>query len=212
MMFGIWSMEVPSPCATSPPVLFSRKDATAKPTILAAQPTAAAPAAIPLKSSADTPMAAELIGSVRAMPIRTETMMPAQKGCCTAPQLISSPTLVINAAMGTPMERPTTTEPTVIVVMGVTKDINLCFPGYQPADFHGQVSGDKSAQRFSHACQGKNALRQNGAADDGLGICADHACGSGGYGHKRRLLEFAGDTDADSRAGELLATVATTMI
>ena len=130
MMFGIWSMEVPSPCATSPPVLFSRKDATAKPTILAAQPTAAAPAAIPLKFS-DTPMAAELIGSVRAMPIRTETMMPAQKGCCTAPQLISSPTLVINAAMGTPMERPTTA-PTVIVVMGVTRISTFVFPATSP--------------------------------------------------------------------------------
>jgi len=80
MILGICSMEVPRPWATRPPVLFSRKEATAKPTIFAAQPTAAAPAAIPLRFR-DTPMAAELMGSVRAIPIRAETMMPAQKGC-----------------------------------------------------------------------------------------------------------------------------------
>ena len=33
MMLGTWSMEVPSPCAKSPPALFSRQLATAKPTI-----------------------------------------------------------------------------------------------------------------------------------------------------------------------------------
>ena len=130
MIFGICSMEVPSPCAASPPIPFSRKEATAKPIMFEAQPTAAAPAAMPLKFK-EIPMAAELMGSVRAIPMRTDTMIPAQKGCWTAPQLISSPIRVIKAEIGTPTESPAAA-PTQRVVIGVTRISTLVFPATSP--------------------------------------------------------------------------------
>ena len=76
----ICSMEVPMPCETSPPHLFSLKDMNAKPTIWAQQPATAAPPASPVSPSA-AQMAAEEMGSVRAIPTTTETMMPMRKGC-----------------------------------------------------------------------------------------------------------------------------------
>ena len=46
-MFGTCSIDVPIPCAKSPPIPFSRKLAVANPIICAQHPTVAAPAAIP---------------------------------------------------------------------------------------------------------------------------------------------------------------------
>ena len=78
-MLPIWSMEVPIPCDTSPPHLFSLKDITAKPIICAQQPATAAPPARPVRLS-EAQMAAEEIGSVRAIPTSTDTRMPIRKG------------------------------------------------------------------------------------------------------------------------------------
>ena len=65
-------------------------------------------------------MAAELMGSVRAMPIITDTSMPIMKGCCSVAQFTAVPTadaaLPIGAAIR--QERPM---PTRMVTMGVTR-------------------------------------------------------------------------------------------
>ena len=87
-MFGTCSIDVPIPCAKSPPIPFSRKLAVANPIISAQHPTVAAPAAIPDRFRI-TPNAAELIGSVSAIPIRTDTMIPIKNGCCSVPQRIA---------------------------------------------------------------------------------------------------------------------------
>ena len=78
-MLPICSMEVPIPWEIRPPHLFSLKDITAKPTICAQQPATAAPPASPVRPSA-AQIATEEIGSVRAIPITTETTMPIRKG------------------------------------------------------------------------------------------------------------------------------------
>ena len=72
-------MEVPRPWETRPPQRFSLKDMTAKPTIWAQQPATAAPPASPVRPSTEQ-MAAEEMGRVRAMPTRTDTAIPIQKG------------------------------------------------------------------------------------------------------------------------------------
>ena len=59
-ILGTCSIEVPIPCAKSPPIPFSRKLAAANPIICAQHPTVAAPAAIPDRFRI-TPKAAELI-------------------------------------------------------------------------------------------------------------------------------------------------------
>ena len=55
-----------------------------------------------------TPSAAELIGSVRIMPISTETTIPITSGCCSVPQLIRDPSHAINPEIGGPTRSPTT--------------------------------------------------------------------------------------------------------
>ena len=125
-ILGICSIEVPTPCATNPLHLFSRKDATAKPTIWQQHPTVAAPAAKPLKFNA-TPIAAELIGRVKIIPIKTDTTIPIKNGCCSTPQFTIAPMPVINPEIGGPIINPTT-EPLKIVTNGVTKISTLVFP------------------------------------------------------------------------------------
>ena len=125
-MFGTWSIDVPIPWAIKPPTLFSLKLATANPIIWALHPTAAAPAAIPERFNI-TPSAAELIGRVSAIPIRTDTTIPIKNGCCSVPQLINAPSAVINSEIGGPTKRPTA-DPAVIVTIGVTKISTFVFP------------------------------------------------------------------------------------
>ena len=79
-MLPICSMDVPIPWEISPPHLFSLKDINAKPIICAQQPATAAPPARPVRPRA-AQMAAEEMGSVRAIPTMTETRMPMRKGC-----------------------------------------------------------------------------------------------------------------------------------
>ena len=79
-MLPICSIEVPSPCETTPPQPFSLNETTAKPTMFAQQPARAAPPARPVRLRA-AQIAAEDIGSVRAMPTMTETSMPITNGC-----------------------------------------------------------------------------------------------------------------------------------
>ena len=78
-MLGICSMLVPTPWATRPPQRFSLKLMTAKPIICAQQPATAAPPARPARPK-PAQMAAEEMGSVRAMPMRTATRTPMIKG------------------------------------------------------------------------------------------------------------------------------------
>lgn len=66
-MLPICSIEVPSPCETTPPQPFSLNETTAKPTMFAQQPARAAPPARPVRLRA-AQIAAEDIGSVSAMP------------------------------------------------------------------------------------------------------------------------------------------------
>ena len=126
MILPICSMLVPSPCARRPPILFSRKLATAKPTMLQQQPTTAAPAARPFRSNI-MPSAAELIGSVRIMPISTDTIMPIKSGCCSVPQLIREPIHTINAEIGGPRISPTA-EPASMPQNGVTRISTFVLP------------------------------------------------------------------------------------
>ena len=62
----------------------------AKPTMFAQQPATAAPPASPTRLKL-WQMAAEEIGSVRAMPTDAETIMPIQKGWSTVARLMSEP-------------------------------------------------------------------------------------------------------------------------
>ena len=90
-MLPICSILVPRPWLTSPPQRFSRKLMTAKPTMFAQQPATAAPPASPVRPRTEQ-MAAEDIGSVRAMPTIAETAMPIQKGCSLVASVMSVPT------------------------------------------------------------------------------------------------------------------------
>ena len=118
-------MDVPIPCARSPPNLFSRKLATANPTILQQHPIVAAPAASPDRFRI-TPSAAELIGKVRIIPIRTETTIPMINGCCSVPQLIRDPSHSMNFDIGGPTRIPTA-EPAPIDTSGVSKISSFVF-------------------------------------------------------------------------------------
>ena len=113
-MFGTCSIDVPIPCAKSPPIPFSRKLAVANPIICAQHPTVAAPAAIPDRFRI-TPNAAELIGSVSAIPIRTDTMIPIKNGCCSVPQRIISPICFIRSEIYGPTVNPTTPPPRIVI-------------------------------------------------------------------------------------------------
>ena len=118
-IFPIWSMEVPSPWARSPPVPFSRKLKMAKPIIWAQQPAVAAPPASPSKFSM-MQIAALLIGRVRAMPIRADTRMPMKKGCSSVLVFTRSPKAVIKAEMPGPTNWAANT-PLMMVTPGVTR-------------------------------------------------------------------------------------------
>ena len=91
-------MDVPSPWAIRPPIPFSRKLMTANPTICALHPTVEAPAASP-ESPNEIARAALLIGSVRIIPMTTETAMPIGSGCRVVVRLTRSPTAFIPLAI-----------------------------------------------------------------------------------------------------------------
>ncbi len=118
-MFPIWSIEVPRPWLTRPPQRFSRKDSTAKPTMLAQQPATAAPPARPVRPNA-AQMAAEEMGRVSAIPIKTETMIPIKNGCRSVAHMMTLPTAVAAVPMAGAHSalKPT---PTRIVTSGVTR-------------------------------------------------------------------------------------------
>ena len=118
-MLPIWSMLVPNPCAARPPQRFSGKLMTAKPTIWAQQPATAAPPASPVRPNAKQ-MAAEEMGSVRAMPMTTETMMPMKKGCCFVAQMMACPTAAAALPTGAAISAANPT-PTSTVTIGVTR-------------------------------------------------------------------------------------------
>ncbi len=89
-MLPICSIDVPIPCEITPPQRFSRKEMAAKPIICAQHPANAAPPASPVKPNA-AQMAADEIGSVSAMPTKTETSIPIQNGCKPVAHIITSP-------------------------------------------------------------------------------------------------------------------------
>ena len=118
IILGTCSMDVPIPCAIRPPHLFSLKLITAKPTICAQQPATAAPPARPVRPSA-AQIAAEEIGSVSAIPTRTDTAIPMKKGCRSVAHMMALPTALAAA----PMEGAhhiARRIPTQIVTEGVT--------------------------------------------------------------------------------------------
>ena len=118
-MLPIWSIEVPKPCAKSPPQRFSRKLKTANPIICAQQPAVAAPPAMPPKPMARQ-MAAELMGRVSTMPMTTETTMPISRGCISVAFSMKTPKAVINLPMAGPMAKATIT-PLMMTTAGVTR-------------------------------------------------------------------------------------------
>ena len=118
-IFPIWSIEVPSPCARRPPHLFSQKLKTANPTICAQQPAVAAPPARPSRLNM-MQIAALLIGSVRAMPIRAETRIPMKSGCITVAVFTRFPKAVMNAETPGPTNCAARM-PEMMVTPGVTR-------------------------------------------------------------------------------------------
>ena len=94
--------------------------------MLQQQPIVAAPAASPDRLRI-TPIAAELIGSVRIIPINTDTTIPIKNGCCSVPQLISDPSHPINREIGGPTTSPVAV-PTPIHTNGVIKISSFVFP------------------------------------------------------------------------------------
>ena len=86
----------------------------------------AAPAVIPFKFRI-TPMAAELIGSVRSIPIITETSIPIIKGCCSVANIIIVPSQVINFDIDGPISNPAA-DPLRIVISGVMIISIFVFP------------------------------------------------------------------------------------
>lgn len=73
------------------------------------------------------PSAAELIGSVRTIPMTTETTMPMMNGRCSVAQLMMLPRPVIIWEIGGPTSSPTT-EPAPMVMTGVTMISTLVLP------------------------------------------------------------------------------------
>ena len=94
--------------------------------MLQQHPTVAAPAARPDRFKI-TPRAAELMGNVRIIPINTDTTIPIKNGCCSVPQLIRLPRLVIILEMGGPTRSPTA-QPATMVTMGVTRMSTFVLP------------------------------------------------------------------------------------
>ena len=90
-------MEVPSPWASKPPQPFSRKLKTANPIIWEQQPAVAAPPARP-SSASIIQIAALLIGSVKAIPMRPDTRIPMKKGCISVAVFTRFPKAAIKAA------------------------------------------------------------------------------------------------------------------
>ena len=118
-MLPICSILVPSPWAARPPQRFSGKLMTAKPTIWAQQPATAAPPASPVRPSAKQ-MAAEEMGSVRAMPMMTDTRIPMKKGCSSVAHMMACPTAEAAVPTGAAISAAKPT-PTSTVTMGVTR-------------------------------------------------------------------------------------------
>ena len=73
--------------------------------MFAQHPTVAAPAAIPERSRI-IPSAAELMGSVKIIPINTDTIIPIKKGACCVPAFTRLPRNAMNLEMGGPKTRP----------------------------------------------------------------------------------------------------------
>ena len=117
-MLPIWSMEVPSPWASKPPQPFSRKLKTANPIIWEQQPAVAAPPARP-SSASIIQIAALLIGSVKAIPMRPDTRIPMIKGCISVAVFTRFPNQLMNPATPGPTNWAIST-PDIMVSPGVT--------------------------------------------------------------------------------------------
>ena len=75
----------------------------------------------------ETPIAAELIGRVRIIPIRTDISIPPITGCCSTLILTRLPSHIINADIGGPITYPTAA-PDAIHANGVTIMSTFVFP------------------------------------------------------------------------------------
>ena len=150
--FGTWSMEVPRPCATNPPIPLSGKLKIAKPSICAQHPAVAAPpaSASPFQTSIVTlpsaipartapplmpiaaQIAAELIGSVRTTPTTTDTMIPIQNGLKSVAHPIKEPsasqTLLHTGARSIARITPTITVTAGVTMMSIFVSLETSFP------------------------------------------------------------------------------------
>lgn len=131
IIFGICSIEVPIPCASSPSKPLSLYEITANPIMLAQHPTVAAPPARPDRPSI-MQIAALLIGRVRIIPIATDTMMPMISGCCFVAAMIAFPIATIIAWIYGPinvaMIAPTKTVTTGVRTMSIFVSLEISFP------------------------------------------------------------------------------------
>ena len=125
-MFGICSIDVPSPCAKKPLKPLSRKLMTAKPIICAQQPAVAAPPAIPVMPSMIA-IAAELMGSVKIIPMTTESTMPIQNGSSSVALCIPLPRAADADARAGPKSNAAAA-PAMTVTAGTTTISILVFP------------------------------------------------------------------------------------
>jgi hypothetical protein len=75
----------------------------------------------------EIPIAAELIGSVKIIPIKTETMIPPNIGDCSTFTLTSPPSHFIKSVMYGPTNKPIAA-PAQIEISGVTRISTFVFP------------------------------------------------------------------------------------
>lgn len=131
MMFGICSIEVPIPCASSPSKPLSLYEITANPIMFAQHPTVAAPPANP-DSPSMIQIAALLIGNVSIIPIDTDTMTPMISDCCFVAAMIAFPIATIIAWIYGPinvaMIAPTKTVTTGVRTMSILVSLEINFP------------------------------------------------------------------------------------
>ncbi len=104
------------------------------------------------------PSAAELIGSVRTIPMTTETTMPMMNGRCSVAQLMMLPRPVIIWEIGGPTSSPTT-EPAPMVMTGVTMISTLVLPETRWPQVMPAKSCDESADLLNHRTDNQGCKR-----------------------------------------------------
>ena len=162
-MLPICSIDVPRPCDSRPPQRFSRKLMTAKPTICAQQPASAAPPASPVSPSA-AHMAADEMGSVSAMPMTTDTMMPMNSGCSSVAHMMNPPTddasAPIHGATASASPQPARTVTAGVTMMSTFVSLDTALPSSEAAMAMTSTASGPPAPRRPLAAE-PTAIREN---------------------------------------------------